>query len=138
MRLVGGLACLPALGAGAACSVSTTGMAFGSYDPLSAVALDSAATVTVACDVLAVYAVASSSGGGGFQDRQMSAPGQLLHYNLYVDLTRLIVWGDGSLGTARLPGTNVLGRHTVYGRIPARQNVGGGVYSDNITVTVTY
>jgi hypothetical protein len=35
-------------------------------------------------------------------------------------------------------GTSTPGNHTVYGRIPARQNAFVGTYTDAVTVTVTY
>jgi len=66
--------------------------------------------------------------------------GSVLAYNLYLDSTRLTIWGDGTGGTGTFSGMGTgsdVGT-TVYGRIPAGQNVAVGTYSDLITVTVTF
>jgi spore coat protein U-like protein len=132
-----------------ACSVSATTLAFGSYDPLSNTPTDSTATVTVDCILVVAIAgsfdVALSTGSSGsFSQRKLSGgTSDTLNYNLYTNASRTTVWGDGSGGssimsptfTALLAVNRVL---TVYGRIPARQNVASGPYNDTITVTVTY
>ena len=122
----------------AVCNVATAGVAFGSYAPLSTFPSDGAAAITVTCDVAAPYTLALSSGAGSFQERRMSGPGHVLRYNLYLDVPRVTVWGDGSSATAVVSGSATPGNHTVYGRIPAGQNVGAGAYADNIIVTLTY
>ena len=138
-RLCCGLSLLLSLPAGSAvCSVSAAGLAFGSYAPLSEQPLDSAAAITVTCDVAVAYALALSSGGGSFMDRRMSGPGHELRYNLYVDVPRVTVWGDGSSATAVVSGSVTPGNHTVSGRVLPRQNVAAGTYVDNIIVTLTY
>lgn len=138
-RALAGLAGLLALPAMAAnCGVSTAGLAFGAYDPFAGLALDSAGSITVSCDAAVPYTVALSSGGGRFLNRQMSGAGTVLYYNLYVDVSRLSVWGDGSSSTSLVSGTGPTGQSTVYGRVPAGQNVPVGLYSDNVTITVTY
>jgi spore coat protein U-like protein len=62
---------------------------------------------------------------------------QLL-YNLYTDATLSTVWGDGTGHSATVNATQVAGIHTVYGRIPARQNAHVGVYNDTIVITLTF
>ena len=47
-----------------------------------------------------------------------------LAYNLYREASRSIIWGDGTGGSAVGSGTGAT--HTVYGRIPSRQNVYAG------------
>jgi len=136
--LMASLLLLPASAHAAVCDASTTGLAFGSYRTFAAQPLDSAATITVRCDVLVAYTIALSPGGGSFADRQMTGPVQVLHYNLYLDVLRLIVWGDGTAATSVATGLSLLGQHTVYGRVAARQNISPGSYGDNIVITVTY
>lgn len=142
-RRCGGLLCLLALlpqgAAVAGCSVTSAGLAFGIYNPTASSPLDSAGTITVSCDSLAAYTLALSPGAGSFASRQMSGPAHVLRYNLYVDVLRLIVWGDGSAATSlQSVGLSLLGPHTVYGRVPAQQNVGPGAYGDNVVITVSY
>jgi len=63
-----------------------------------------------------------------------------LAYNLFLDATRLTIWGDGSAGTGTVSGvgTGANINTPVYGRIAARQNAFVGTYSDVITVTITF
>jgi spore coat protein U-like protein len=61
-----------------------------------------------------------------------------LSYNLYTDASRVTVWGDGSAGTATLNGDAEEATYTLYGRVPARQNVHTGEYTDTLIATVTY
>jgi spore coat protein U-like protein len=68
-----------------------------------------------------------------------------LDYNLYFSTAYTQVWGDGSAGTFRgtatlfvSPGSPATARGTVYGMIPAGQDVAAGTYSDTIVMTVNY
>lgn len=132
-------------GAGAAttCTVSVSGIVFGAYDRLSATPLDSMVTGTLTCTGAATISAILSKGlSGSYTTRQMGSNANRLNYNLYVDAARTTVWGDGTSGTvpvtATLPTGGGVFSGTVYGRIPAGQNVPAGAYSDTITVTVTY
>lgn len=137
------------------CSVSTTGVAFGSYDPYATTPDDSTGNVTVACTYLGgkadqlSFSVALSTGTSGtYTQRRLLAGSQVLNYNLFSDLSRTQVWGDGRAGTTVATGTFTLGPGVgngwrqlalpVYGRIPARQDVLSGNYTDAIVVTLTF
>ena len=133
------LLCLACGAAGAAsCSASTAGVAFGAYDPQAAVALDSAGDIGVDCDMATGYSIGLSPGNGSYQTRQMTGTGSRLVYNFYTDATRMIVWGDGSQGTQAVAGSGTRAHHTVYGRIPAGQNVQAGSYADNLVVLLAF
>lgn len=119
------------------CNVSTGGLVFGSYDPFSTVSLDSAGDIAVTCDVATPYSVSLSPGSGTYANRRMFSGANVLNYNLYIDPLRLTVWGDGSAGTSTVSGS-ISNHYTVYGRIPARQNIYIGSYGDNATITVTF
>ena len=133
--------------ADAACRVSTTGLAFGAYDVFSYVPRDSTGTVTVECDrnppTDVTIAIGASGGSGGFNPRQMrrTAGADRMNYNLYTAASMSTVWGDGSAGTSTVFLSKVNKNHpvttTIYGRIPPRQNVSVGSYSDTLTVTIT-
>ena len=154
--VAGGLAwavTMPAL-AVATCSVSTTPMAFSTYDTLSNSASQISATLTMSCVIalapLAVipYTISlGTSGTSGTMSRQLAGPlGSRLQYNLYIDSSRSTVWGNGSGGTQTVassvsPGTLGVAAarsHSIYGAIPPRQAVRPGVYADGILVTVDY
>jgi spore coat protein U-like protein len=61
-----------------------------------------------------------------------------LFYNLFTDPSHLSIWGDGSPGTSLVSFSGTSGSRTIYGRIPAGQNVSVGTYGDTITVTLTF
>ena len=131
------------------CTVSATPVSFGSYNVFNASPLDATGTITVHCTNLVSlfvnYTVKLSKGlSSSYAPRQMANGANRLDYDLYTDATRLTVWGDGSAGTSFISNgflvvlLGVTANHTVYGRVPALQNVAVGSYSDNITVTLTF
>jgi len=122
----------------ASCTVSTSGIAFGGYDPFVAQAVDSVANVSVSCDETASYSIALSTGSGTYEQRVMTSGLHQLLYNLYTDATLSTVWGDGTGHSAMVGDTQLVATHTVYGRIPARQNPHVGVYGDTIVITLTF
>lgn len=123
---------------GIECGVSTQSVAFGTYDPLSNQDLDGTGEIRVICDAPATYSIALSPGRTGYFPRAMADGTHELLYNLYTDATRATVWGDASGGTAILTATGIGEPHTVYGRIPARQNAFVGTYADTVVVTLTF
>jgi spore coat protein U-like protein len=126
----------------ATCAVSATNLAFGTYDPLSGTPSDATSTVNVTCTLTTPYNVGLDAGlgsGATVTTRKMTHSSDLLNYSLYQDAARTQVWGT-TIGTNTATGTGTgLGQaFTVYGRIPAAQNVNLGSYADTVTVTVTY
>jgi len=123
----------------AVCTVSTTGVAFGAYDSFHGSGKLSTGTIGVSCDVIATYAIGMSAGVAGTFNRAMAFGANRLGYNLFTDATRTVIWGDSSAGTAKVGSSGTTGSvHNVYGRIPARQVVPAGSYTDSIIVTVDF
>lgn len=137
------------------CVVSATGVAFGTYDPLAATANDSVGEVKVVCTHLSGgatrinYTAALSPGSSGrYPQRLLRSTDSVLGYNLFVDLARSRLWGDGTGGTSLASGAFTVGpgakngikevRHAIYGRIPALQDAPPGAYADTIVVTLTF
>ncbi len=146
MVALGVLVCRTA-GAQDNCSVTSSSFSFGEYDPFSPSPVSSTGQLQVACTDGTAYQAYLSSGqhsGGSFFPRRMKHEilSLYLTYNHFIDAARTLVWGDGTGGTTHVSGTGQgIGSpitHTVYGRIPALQNVHVGFYSDTITVTVQY
>ena len=154
LALLAILACGEAL-AVADCRVSTTGVAFGNYDPTIATNTDSAGNLTLVCSHLSgggqrvSYSVALSAGNSGtFVQRWMRAGAATLNYNLFDTAARARIWGNGSAGTVVVSGGFAVGPaqgnnrrevvHPIYGRIPALQAVATGNYADTIVVTLTF
>lgn len=122
----------------AACTVSASGVVFGSYDVFNPASLDGAGNVNVNCDPVISFTVKLSTGGGSYSQRQMTGTSDVLNYNLYTNASRSIVWGDGTGGTSTGGGSGGSVNLPVYGRVTAGQNIPAGSYSDNIVVTVEF
>jgi spore coat protein U-like protein len=129
------------------CTVSASGVAFGSYNPLANANSDSTGSVNVTCtgSTTATYTIAASAGTGTYLARKLVSGSQLLSYNVYIDNTRTTIWGDGSSGTSVISGSitatsgGATQPSTIYGRIPSGQQTASvGSYTDTLTVTVTY
>jgi spore coat protein U-like protein len=131
------------------CSISTTPVAFGSYDPVTANAtlpLTSTGTVTVTCTSGSTGTITLGQGanpGGGSTDaapaRQLKDAGtDVLSYGLYQDNGHVTPWGNtAGTGVSSL-GTGTAASLTVYGSVAAGQNVPAGSYSDTVLATVTF
>jgi spore coat protein U-like protein len=127
-----------AVSAASACSVSVQGVVFGAYDPFSNVPLESAGRIDIECDELVPYAISLSPGSGSVANRTLRAGSDVLRYNLYVDMLRTTIWGDGTGYSAVAAGVAGRASHPIYGRIPARQNVAVGQFADVVIVTVEF
>ncbi len=129
---------------GAGCTITLTPMSFGNYDSLIAASLDSTGDVSVSCDSGTPFTVkidAGSNTRGTFSPRKMrTSTGATLGYNLYRDVARTELWGDGTNNTFVQSGTGTGAAEglTVYGRLPGGQKVPIGLYTDMVTVTVEW
>lgn len=152
-RLIAAVATLLLAHAGAASAITCTASAgstnFGAYNPLSAAPVDSAGTISVTCtnllSILVGYTIELSTGlSTNYAAREMANGANRLQYNLYTNPGRTVVWGDGTGGSSAVSDGYLLLllsttiNYSVYGRIPAGQNVAVGTYADTIVVTVTY
>lgn len=136
---------LMAAGAVAAvCTVSPSGVNFGSFSPLNLTTIDSTGSITVNCTDVSSYSISLSPGSGTFIQRSMVSGGHYLFYNLYLDAAYQQIWGDGNSGSSMVTLINPINGqdniHTIYGRIPlsVQRAVHVGSYNDIITVTVSY
>ena len=137
------------------CAVSTTGVAFGTYDPLATTPNDSTGNVTIVCTHVSggatqlSYSVALSPGSSGtFSQRLLRAGSSELNYNLFSNTARSAVWGDGTAGSTVAAGSATVGPgvgngrredvRPIYGRIPAQQDALSGTYADAIIVTLAF
>lgn len=131
------------------CSVSTTPLSFGTYNPASSSPATATATVSASCLSVSVPMNASvdlalSAGtSGNAAARHMANGAARLNYNIYQDAGYATVWGNGANGgssqamsIANLLNWNV--SKTAYGRIPAGQYAKTGPYADSVVVTFTF
>jgi spore coat protein U-like protein len=104
-------------------------------------ALDQSGSFTVACTKNTSYTVSLGTGlNAAGSARRMSSGGgtpDYLTYELFLDAARTTVWNatNMSSGTAASISPVTL---TVYGRVPAAQNVGAGTYTDTVVSTVNF
>ena len=135
-----------AAGPAEACTISVTSVAFGSYDTISPANDDATGTLTAAChpSVQSPVVTIAAGSSGAILARAMVNGATTLNYNLYTDIGHTTIWGDGTTGASvtLTGGTVVAGQRifnrTIYGRIPALQPVGAGLYTDTMVVTLTF
>ena len=137
---------------GCSCSVSTAAVAFGAYSPLSGSPRLATGNVSMRCTttlgLLIDYSIDLGKGSNStsFSPRKMASGSNRLNYDLYTSGAYGSIWGDNTSGTSHITGSATLNllsattvNSTVYGRIPAGQNlVPPGVYNDTVVVTITY
>lgn len=112
---------------------------FGTYDTTSlADDTDGQGSLGVTCTQGALATIALDQGSNGNRTMDDGA-GNTLGYQLYSDGGRTTVWGTG--GAAVSPGaapSNATRTFSVFGTIPAGQNVPAGAFTDAVVVTVTW
>ncbi|MES2945258.1 MAG: spore coat U domain-containing protein [Pseudomonadota bacterium] len=119
-------------------------MAFGGYNPLLFANHDAQTSMNVRCTGLGIAILRISMGtglAGTVGARVMQRNGVYLPYGLYTNSGRTTTWGDGTAGTTvvqRLVFTGTDFSLPIYGRIPQRQNVPVGLYTDNVTIRLDF
>jgi len=131
--------------AAAKCTITTaSNVAFGTYDVFSASPLDTTGVVQISCNGAAQTITVDLSRGNAptYSPRYMLKGSEQLNYNLYLDAARTLIWGDGTGGTSVYgpvdPPNGVNVNLTIYGRIPAGQDLTAGAYADTIVATINF
>jgi len=136
------------------CTASAGAIAFGNYNPLSAVANASTGTLQVTCNGIgngktqvSLNVTLSTGSSGTYAMRTMFSGVNALNYNIFLSTAYTQIIGNGSGGSVAVSvptfrvtagGIPVVTTETFFGLIPASQNAAPGSYHDQITVTVTY
>lgn len=141
----------------AGCSVSSSGLAFGAYQPLTfagtltSTDVTSNGSISVVCTGIVTgggYTLALGPSTAGTGDRistrylANSNGGGDMRFNVYTNATYTTAWGDGNVG-GLIGGSIAAGdsnqAHAIYGKIPAGQNtLKAGSFTGSLTVTLTY
>jgi len=125
------------------CTISTTSVSFGSYDVFASTPTDTTGTVSVTCTGNADVTITLTKGSSStFNPRMLGGGADTLNYNLYKDAARTSIWGDGTGSTSTYTQVgvpnNTAQNLTIYGRIPAAQDVRAGTYTDSVTVNIDF
>jgi len=141
--------------------MSSSGLAFGSYDPTSPTAVSTSGSIGFNCTYTGAGFTAtltiSTGSSGNYNNRTLIFGAQSLNYNIYVNAADTEIFGGGT-GTGSsgtwyyylcYPGGGVFcaggGGQSgttyvapMYGLLPAGQDVSAGTYSDTILATLTF
>jgi len=128
----------------ASCTISVTSVAFGNYNVFTTTADDSTGTITYRCNSTAMNISISLSDGSSstYSPRTLRKGSEILQYNLYRNAARTTIWGNGTGGTSVYtlanPANNTNINVTIYGRIPAQQDVSAGSYTDTVSAVINF
>jgi spore coat protein U-like protein len=123
------------------CLVSAAPLVFGNY---SSAQLDATATLTASCTLGTPYTIGLDQGAGtgatvAARHMNGTVAGSTLNYSISSDTIRSVVWGNvAGTNTTASTGTGIVQTFTAFGRIPAAQLSAPGIYTDTVTVTLTY
>jgi spore coat protein U-like protein len=114
---------------------------FGSQGVLAA-NVDQTTTIQLQCTNSTPYTVSLDPGtstGATVTTRKMVNGANTVSYSIYRDAARTLNWGN-TIGTDTVAGTGngAAQSITVYGRVPAQTTPAPAVYTDTVTLTVTY
>jgi spore coat protein U-like protein len=138
------------------CTISTTALAFGAYDPVVTnvtSAVTGSGSVTVACTKGATSLTIGMDNGlpanASGSQRRMASGAERLQYNLFqppdntpgTACPGTTAWGStigtNTLALATAPDKNAR-TYNVCGTIPGGQDVGTGSYADTVSATITF
>ncbi|NMM05587.1 spore coat U domain-containing protein [Polaromonas sp.] len=129
------------------CTVSSPGFT-SFYDTTAGTANDSVSSATITCTRASgdastqTYSLATNQGlRSRSNSYRASQNGQTLNYDVYKNAGRTTTWDQSNPFTGTInfgAGTSVTLSLPYYTRIPALQNVPAGVYTDTVTMTLTY
>ena len=130
------------------CTITTTPVAFGNYDPLSASVNNASGTVAITCTKSAATTITLGDGSHGI--RQMSDGTQLMAYELYqppdsipgtacsyASPTR---WGavSGQIFTPAAAPSKAARTYNVCGQVAAGLDLAAGSFADSVVATVNF
>jgi len=125
------------------CTIMVTSVPFGLYDVFSTGPLTTTGGVTYNCgakvDTITIWM--SKGLGTTNNPRQMVSGANYLNYYLCQDANCSTLWGDQSYPTDYGPVAPITKQNvtlTIYGKIPAGQDVPTGTYTDTILVEIDF
>ncbi len=121
--------------------VAAVDLNFGSHGLINS-NVDSATAVLLTCTSGTTYDIGLNAGttaGGTTSVRKMTTAGATIDYQLSQDGGHATNWGNSvGVDTVSSTGTGSLQVFPIFARVPTQTTPAAGVYSDTITVTVTF
>lgn len=135
----------PAAAAHAACTISVSGVSFGTYDVFAPQPTDSTGLIVFVCgrQDKRIRITLTTGQSGRYDVRIMRNGNETLGYNLYLEPFS-VVWGDPHIdgGTGAYyennPRNFIPVPLTIHGRIPALQDVVPGRYADYVQALIDF
>lgn len=127
------------------CLVLPAVLSFGNLANAGDADVDNTTQISVTCTAGTPFAIgldngANATGGERFMSQLLADNSvRKLRYQLFRDAARTLPWGT-SVGTNTVAGTGALlpVLTPVYGRVPRGESVNAGIYTDTVTIVVTY
>jgi spore coat protein U-like protein len=133
---------IPAFGENRCAISSITSVNFGTYNVFSSLSNNNGiGSITIDCEEGESNPLVTLSRGQSntYVSRTMRSGRNLLGYNLYTSAARNVVWGDGTgASSTMMVNKNRTTTLSVFGQIPAGQDVTVGTYTDNITTIINF
>jgi spore coat protein U-like protein len=134
------------------CTVSSSGLSFGSYDPTNAAGLRAQGTISAKCTKGDAVSVALNQGANPAPGSTPVAPirrmtdgaSHYVPYHIYIAAPpSRAEWGTGAAGKSQPPAQIAAGAgapvvFTAYGALSGGTNVPAGEYTDVIMAVVTF
>lgn len=129
--------------ASANCLFNVNNLDFGNYhSPYQRTDLLSSSPIGVMCDSLSsgnTLTIKMYPGQSSNYNRYLSNGKDNLYYNLFLDSSRSIIWGDGSNGTSTYnasitQNTNIM----IFSSVFKNQNISPGIYQDSIVFEMNF
>jgi len=124
------------------CRLNTRPLDFGAYEDGSPVAVLTTATMELTCrngsGVVPVVTAGPSANSGDTLQRFLANGDSRLQYQVYIEPSHNLVWGDGTRGTypVVVTGQTEHKTFTVYGALFLGQHGEVGRYRDTLQITV--
>jgi len=131
------------------CSITTTAVAFGNYDPLSASPNQASGTVVIACTKNAAPSIWLGNGNNYSSNRRMTDGTNFMNYEIYQPASNAAGaacaytqrWGQ-TVGTDVFTPTASPGKaartYNVCGQITAGQDLAAATFNDSVLATVNF
>jgi len=132
------------------CSITTTPVAFGNYDPLSASANNASGTVVIACTKNAGPTITLGNGNNFSSNRRMTDGTNYMNYEIYQPPSNAAgtacTWVSpqrwGTSGAEIFTPTPSPGKaartYNVCGQIAAGQDLAAATFNDSVVATVNF